>query len=164
MNADPGTPSPWLLPLILGAWLVVFPLLWMAICGLLSIVGGWHELAARYAVDSAVLKGVRVQTTTGAMQRWFLPANYSNTLLVHVRDDAFVLGVWRIFRFMHPALLIPFADVVSCEKHMFLFWRYAQIRLSTSPVTILVGGWPGHTIHERWTSLRTAAPAPAMAR
>lgn len=165
MNPDSGTPSPWLLPLIVGFWLIVFPLFWVGITGLLSILGGWRELAAQYAVDPAAWKGTPTRNTSGALHRGFLPVNYSNTLRVHVRDEGFGLAVWRLFGFMHPPLFIPWTAVRDCEERSMLFWRYVQITLHTSSVRILVGGGPGRAIMEGWMASRaTPDRTPAMSR
>ena len=163
MSTDSAVSGPWLAVLIVGAWLVFFPLLWLGIASLLSVVGGWRELAATYAVDPATFKGDRARTTTGALQRSFmLPVNYSSCLLVYVRDDGVGLHVWRIFSFMHPPLFIPWTAVRDCQAGGFLFWRYAEVTLHTSSIRILVGGWPGKVILDRWTASR-AAPAASNA-
>ena len=158
MSPDSGVSSPWLLPLIVGVWLVVFPLFWLGITGLLSIVGGWRDLARSYATDPATFSGIRPTNATGSLRRALLPVNYSNTLLVYVRSDGLGLATWRIFRFKHPPLFIPWTAVRDCQAGSLFFWRYADIRLHGSSVAIMVGGRAGRAILERWTSVRVADP------
>lgn len=163
MSTDSGVSAPWLIASIIVVWLIVFPLFWVGITGLLSIVGGWRELSASYAVDPATWNGTPAQNATGALQRWFLPVNYSSTLRVHVWDDGFFLGVWRIFRFMHPPLFIPWTAVRDCEERSLLFWRYARITLHASSVSVFIGGRAGQAVLERWmTNRATVSGAPAV--
>jgi hypothetical protein len=158
MSTDTGVSTPWLLPLIIGIWLIVFPLLWLGITGLLSIVGGWRELAGSYAADPAAFKGARPLNASGALHRFLLPVNYSHTLRVHVWSDGFGLATMRLFRFMHPPLFIPWTAVRTCEERTLLFWRYVEVRLHGSSVAIMVGGQAGRAIREGWMQARTAAP------
>lgn len=167
MSYEPTVMAPWQVALLIAGWLVVFPLLWMAICGLLSTVGGWRELATVYRVDAAALKGSPARTTSGALRRsWMpLPVNYSHILRVHLFADGFGLGVWRLFGFMHPPLFIPWTAVRDCRKGSMLFMRYVEVTLHGSNVAILVAGWPGHKLQEAWLAAHAAPPrTPAMTR
>lgn len=158
MSTDSAVSTPWLVALIVGVWLIVFPLFWLGITGLLSIVGGWRELAGSYATGPATFSGSRAINAAGAMRRFLLPVNYSNILRVHVRDDGFGLAVWGVFRFMHPPLFIPWAAVRDCRAGSIFFWHYAEVRLHGSSIAIMVGGRAGRAILERWTSVRVADP------
>ena len=164
MSPDSAVSTPWLAALIVVGWLIVFPLFWLGITGLLSIVGGWRELATTYAADPATWQSTPAQTTTGALQRWFLPVNYSHTLRVHVRDDGFGLATVRAFRFMHPPLFIPWTAVRDCQRRSIFSWSYAKVRLHGSSVTLRIGGHPGHDISKRWRTVgATPSAAPVMA-
>jgi hypothetical protein len=156
MSADSAVSTPWLLPLIIGIWVIVFPLFWLGITGLLSVVGGWRELAASYAAGPATFEGIRALNATGALQRSLLPVNYSSTLRVYVRDEGVGLATWRIFRFMHPPLFIPWTAVRDVQAGRLLFWPYVAITLHGSSVSIMVGGRAGRAIMERWMGTRAA--------
>jgi hypothetical protein len=163
MSTDSAVSTPWLLPLIIGIWLIVFPLFWLGITGLLSVVGGWRELAGSYAAEPAAFQGVRPLHATGALRRLLLPVNYSHTLRVHVWSDGFGLATMRLFRFMHPPLFIPWTAVRSCEEGALLFWPYVEVRLHGSSIAIMVGGQAGRAIREGWMQARTAdAGVPAV--
>ena len=167
MSNEPAVMAPWQIVLFIASWLIVFPLFWMAICGLLSAAGGWRELAATYRVDAAALKGSPARTTSGALRRsWMpLPVNYSHCLVVHLFADGFGLSVWRIFRFKHPPLFIPWTAVRDCRKGSMLFMRYVEVTLHDSEVRVLVTGWPGHRLQEAWLASRATPPrTPAMTR
>jgi hypothetical protein len=158
MSTDSAVSTPWLVALIVGVWLLVFPLFWLGVTGLLSIVGGWRELSASYAMDPAAWKTMPAQTTTGALQRFLLPVNYSHTLRVHVRDDGFALAPVRVFRFMHPPLFIPWTAVRECQDRTLLFWRYVEVTVHGSSVSIMVGGRPGRAMLEAWMGARVSTP------
>jgi hypothetical protein len=167
MSSEPIVMGPWQVALFIAAWLVVFPLFCMGIGGLLSVIGGWRELAATYRVEPSALQASPGRTTSGAFRRsWMpLPVNYSHCLRVHLFADGFGLGVWRIFSFMHPPLFIPWTVVSDCRKGGFLFMRYTEVSLHGSPIKVMVGGWPGHKLYETWTAAHATAPrTPALSR
>ncbi|HEV3051132.1 MAG TPA: hypothetical protein VGX50_12535 [Longimicrobium sp.] len=162
MSTDSALSTPWLVALIVGVWLVAFPLFWLGITGLLSTVGGWRELARSYARDPAAFRGVRRLNATGSMGRFLLMrVNYSHTLRVHVWRDGFGLSTMPLFRFMHPPLFIPWTAVRTCEERTLLFWPYVQIELHGSSINIMIGGRAGRAIREGWIGARPEPGVPA---
>ena len=143
-----------LIALIVGGWLIVFPLMWLGITGLLSVLGGWRELASSYDAGPALRDGRPIgRWVTGGMQRALFPVSYRNCLNVSLYADGFGLSVPRVFRFMHPPLFIPWTAVRDCEEGG-MIWRHARISLHTSGVRILVGGRAGPELLEQWRTSR----------
>ncbi|HEX2210844.1 MAG TPA: hypothetical protein VHG93_24385 [Longimicrobium sp.] len=148
--------------LIVLGFLVFFPLMWFGVTGLLSVLGGWHELGASYAAGPAAREGRPAgRWVTGGMQRMLFPVSYRNCLNVSLYADGFGLSVARVFRFRHPPLFIPWTAVGDCEERG-SFWRYTRITLHASGVRILIGGRAGREVREQWMRARAASDSNAM--
>lgn len=153
----PAPMGPAQVALIVLAFLVFFPVMWLGVTGLLSVLGGWRSLASYYPAGPAAAGGrAAARYATGAMRRGLLPVNYSHCLAVDPREDGFGLWVALPFRFMHPPLLIPWTAVRDCEERG-VVWRYVRVTLHTPGVTILIGGRSGRAVQERWMRFRAAA-------
>lgn len=148
--------------LIVGGWLIAFPVMWLGITGLLSVLGGWRELAASFDAGPLPREGRPIgRWATGGVKRVLFPVSYSNCLNVTLFQDGFGVAVARPFRFMHPPLFIPWTAVRDCEEGG-AFWRYARITLHTSGVRILIGGRAGRELLEQWRTVRAADGSNAM--
>lgn len=91
-----------LIPLI---FLVGFPLIWIGVCLLASVLSGWRSLASRYRA-----------TTPPAGQRISAPfaligsARYRGILAAHVSPEGLRLSVLKIFP-GHAPLFFPWSDL-----------------------------------------------------
>lgn len=124
-------PPPWLLALIPVAFLVGFPLMWMAVMFLLSQIGGWSTLARRYRAT---------QPFAGNTQRG-CSANvgmvgYNKTLIVGANELGLHLAVPKIFAFKHPALFIPWTEI-RARRGKVLFIPTVNFEIGQQPMVTL---------------------------
>lgn len=103
---QPSEPSPFIIiPIILG-FAVVFPLMWMGVVGLISVVGGWSSLAGRYGCATPPAGKRR-----GSVSGLFGMASYKFTLELIVAEEGLYLATQALFRAFHKPLFIPWAEV-----------------------------------------------------
>jgi len=109
--------DPLLIGVLVAAPLLALPLLWCAVCLLLSRLGGWHRLARQYATQ-------RQPSGRGfAMQSgWIGIVSYRNCLTVHVAPEGLFLSVMALLSIGHPRLLIPWSAIHEREPRKHL-WR-----------------------------------------
>lgn len=84
---------------------------WIFISFLISLIGGWHELARVYAAEQPFEgEGWSMQD---AGLRFF--TSYHNVLKIGANADGFYMAVFPLFRVGHPPLFIPWRDI-SIQK------------------------------------------------
>ncbi len=112
---DPSNPA---------TFLVAFAALWVFICVLLSMIGGWSRLAEDYRARC-----------NGACRRWRFQSaamrfgtSYSSCLTIGVHNDGLCLSVLFPFRVGHPPLLIPWTDLE--KEGTASWWRGQRLRIS----------------------------------
>ena len=88
--------------LIAGGFFVFFSFL----LAMLSIIGGWHRLAKKYATK-AKPEGKRFYMVSGRVGI----VSYGNCLNVVVGESGLYLSMFPIFRAFHSPLLIPWHDL-----------------------------------------------------
>lgn len=123
----------WLIPAIVGGFLVVFPLFWCAVVLFLAHAGGWQRLAGSYAAGSRPLSGVPHSAVTG-MVGW---VSYRFVLDVHVAEEGFFLDVMPLFRIGHPRLFIPWEAVSARRKAFNLFWKTEALGIGTPVIATI---------------------------
>jgi len=98
--------------------------LWVGVCWLLALVGGWSGLAKRYATDKPEPFGAEsVNAMLGV-------TSYRGVLSVGFAEDGLDLRTMMLFRAGHPPLRIPWAEVrVEGEGPWMLFGRATSLRL-----------------------------------
>jgi hypothetical protein len=79
-------------------------LMWIVMLELLSRAGGWKRVAQRYAAPSAP-EG-RKYCMQSCSFSW---VGYNGCLTIIVSPAGIHLSLWPLFRFSHPALLIPWS-------------------------------------------------------
>lgn len=108
------------LPLFIPlAFLVVFPLFWIAILGLLSLVSGWNQLADQYQ-HTLPFSGTKHHMQSG-MLRW---VNFRNALTVGANEQGLYLVPMILFRPFHKPLLIPWHEITVEKGSIFIFPAY----------------------------------------
>jgi hypothetical protein len=113
-----------------SSWLLLLiPLFWLAISGLLSSLGGWRLLAETFQAppdfrlksrDRFRFKSIQLRALR------FFPANYNGCVTLGVTDSGLYASVFFPFRFMHPPLLIPWRDITGWQEGRFLWRRWLQ--------------------------------------
>src|SRR4051794_28236208 len=82
-------------------------LLWLFVSAVISLIGGWSALAKRFALNTPFL-GKCWNRQSGQM-RWI--AGYGNCLTLGGSAEGLYLAISPLFRFRHPPLLIPWAEI-----------------------------------------------------
>ena len=113
-----------------------FPLyfigLWVSICVVISLAGGWFQLAQSYRASGDFI-GPTIHWQSGSLR---YVANYRSCLITGSNESGLYLGVCFLFRVAHPPLFIPWSDV-SITHGKLLFWRYAGLKFAKCPSTSL---------------------------
>ena len=92
---------------IVIVFLIVFPLFWSGIVYMISRLGGWSDLAKRYATQEP-FSGTTFQmqsVTIGIL------GNYRSVVTIGASDDGLYLNPLVFYRPGHPPLLIPWDDI-----------------------------------------------------
>lgn len=89
------------------AYILLFIILWIGICKLISAAGGWRVLARDYRADS-LFDGQKLWFKSLGMRSW---TNYSNCITVGANKYGLYLSVLPIFRIGHPPLFFPWTDI-----------------------------------------------------
>lgn len=144
----PAPDSEWFFP--------AFVVFWLAICGVLSIVGGWRELAERFKSDAPV-EGERFRFRSGAMGSGLFPVSYGGCLFATVGPKGFALSILFLFRFLHPRLVVPWSAVERCEPVKFWFMNYIAVHIVGFGRRILFDGNLGKKVLETWTQARKSS-------
>ena len=92
--------------ILLGIFFSFFSL-WLLVCTIVSILGGWSALARQFRFDGE-FRGVSRDSQNGQMQA---SVNYWNCMRMGANQEGLYLAVSRLFRFMHPPLLVPWHEI-----------------------------------------------------
>ncbi|MCB9506278.1 MAG: hypothetical protein H6698_00100 [Myxococcales bacterium] len=103
---------------------ILFPLGWVAVCHLLAAFSGWRGLAQRFGASSGLEGRHRAMW---ARLSW---VDYRGVMDVGGDGEGgIVLSVMAPFRFGHPPLCIPLAEIQQHGERKFLWWRQARVTL-----------------------------------
>lgn len=99
--------------------------------------GGWSDLVAKYRAARSP-SGRRVGAVSGRFPR----SSYSSTLAVWIADEGFFIRPSVLFRTFHPALLIPWSNVVSVseEKKVFTNSTLIECDVDGTPFSLELPG------------------------
>jgi hypothetical protein len=126
--SNPSSAQAWLdahsqwLPLIVPLYVVV---IWLLVAFAISHIGGWAALAARFRF-SGDFQGLKLKRQSGQMRFW---TNYNNVLTLGANAEGFYLATMFLFRFQHPALLIPWQEVMVSPPRKCLFRTVVRLTL-----------------------------------
>ncbi len=116
-------------PLVAIACGLLFPVFfWCATVWAISL-SGWRSLAARYRTHERAPAGTRHFCYMG-INRW---VGYKGALSVGMTSQGLYLAVWPIFRFGHPPLLIPWAEISAPSET----WLMRRFSVGRPPVATL---------------------------
>jgi len=144
----PAADSEWFFP--------AFVVFWLAICGLLSMISGWYQLAEKFKSDEPI-DGERFRFRSGAIGWGAFPVSYGSCLFAPVGSKGFALSVLFPVRFLHPRLVIPWSAVERCEHVRFWFMKQVAVHVSGFSRRLPFGGGLGNKILEAWTQSRGAS-------
>ena len=116
-----------LIPFIILAFAIVFPIFWTLIIGLISILSGWQGLAQRYR--ATLPPSGQKWTWQYGMIGW---AGYRGVLTLTANDAGLFMEVMWIFGFGHPRLFIPWQEFREAKvSHFFTRQVKAKIGFPT---------------------------------
>src|SRR5262245_49083734 len=113
---------------IAGSFLVVFAF-WGGLLALLGKLSGWTALAAKFHCDPwPEGRTFRMQSIK------FNWADYNGGVTIRVCPEGLGLAIWRLFRFGHPSLFIPWSalHVVTVSDHW--YGRYVVLTVDAPPI------------------------------
>ena len=123
---------------------VVFPIIWIAICILLSRISGWHKLAQKY---------LRIDCVSGEKWRFRsaklrYSVGYNGCVNFVANREGLGISIFFIFRVGHPPLFIQWTDI-ALSKETKLFRNLIRFTVGRDfPIPILVHKSLGHKIME----------------
>lgn len=89
--------------------------IWVFVCFLLAIIGGWSRLAKQYRFPSD-FSGKKWHLQSGRLGL----TNYKNCLTIGANEYGLYLAVLPFFRVAHPPLLIPWGEITTIESQGWL--------------------------------------------
>lgn len=113
-----------LIPFIILAFAIVFPIFWMLVVGLISLLSGWQRLAQRYR--ATLPPSGQKWTWQYGMIGW---AGYRGVLNLTANDAGLFMEVMWLFRFGHPPLFIPWQEFREAKVTNFLFYRQVKAKI-----------------------------------
>jgi hypothetical protein len=111
-------------------FLVAFVGLWIGISFIVSRIGGWATLATFYRLSGS-LNGECWQFQSGGL-RWKM--GYKNCLTVGVNPARLYLSVFFLFRFGHPNLFIPWAEISATLSKRDFLSIYTEFKFRQAPM------------------------------
>lgn len=136
--------TPLLFALVIGLFIVVFPVFWCLIVLLLSYVGGWQRLSKVYASDIEP-HGQAFPWISGRIG----VVSYRNCLTVHVAPEGLFLSMPFIFRIGHKTLLIPWHAIHSQDAVRFLWLQMVRFHVGQPSMGCIQ--LPQHVLEARGT-------------
>jgi hypothetical protein len=131
---NPNPLPPW----IGYAFLPAFAALWCFICWLISIIGGWSQLANRYRCRDRIV-GTAWSFQSADVRGMFLPTGYGGCLRVVANHDGIGFSVLFPFRVGHPPLFFPWSEIMVAQKTVFFVFKRVRFTFPLEPtVSILV--------------------------
>jgi hypothetical protein len=117
------------------AFLVAFPLFWLALAKFFARISGWSALAARFPAGERP-DGERVFWTSAQIGG----VSFKNCLNLTVADSGLHLAPTFLFRTFMPALLIPWREVRFSGFRRWFFVEFAVFSLGPDRTSFAV--WP----------------------
>lgn len=116
-------------PFLAPAYISGFIALWICVCQLISLSGGWKILSRDYRANSA-FEGKKVWLKSARLRRW---TNYNNCLVVGSNKYGLYLAVLPIFRVGHPPLFIPWMDISTEAGSKRLWGDFVKFKFAKQP-------------------------------
>lgn len=125
---------------------VTFPLLWIGVSGILSLVGGWALLAEQFSAKQPET-GTDFRFASALLKKsGMLPVTYRGSLFLTINRSGVSIAILFLFRFFSPPLFIPWSSIRSIDEQRHLFGSYGVINIRECPVKILVPGAAGRAL------------------
>lgn len=154
--SDPGSSSiVWLVFGIIAAFLIIFPLFWIAVVWLISLFAGWRKLVARYLAtlprDGKFLGGQTVLVNH---------SRYRNTMDVVTNP----VGLWMqpmwLFRAGHAPLFIPWSELSNPRPTAHRGQQLVRLDVGMPPVATMA--LPSAVLQDNASAVRLLKTTPPM--
>ena len=116
-------------PFSVPAYILFFIALWICVCKLISVFGGWKTLSQDYQANSA-FDGQKLWLKSVAMRRW---TSYSNCVNIGANKYGLFLSVLSIFRVGHPPLFFPWTDISTEAGSRRFFGDFVKFTFTRQP-------------------------------
>lgn len=116
-------------PSSVSLYIFFFILLWICVCQLISIAGGWRILGRDYRA-AAPFHGKKLWFKSAGMRYW---TNYNNCITVGANKYGLYLSVLPIFRVGHPPLFFPWTDISTEEGTRRFFGDFVKFKFAKQP-------------------------------
>lgn len=93
---------------------------------------GWSDLAAKYQSETP-FRGRRIGTISAGINL----ARYNNALVLFVSDKGMYIKSVLLFRPFHPAILIPWKEVMEVKEKKILFTNYFELFIGNPKVATI---------------------------
>lgn len=138
-------------------WVILlFPILWIAISGVLAALSGWSSLATRFRT-AGPSDGKTFSWVSGSIGARLFPVSYGYCLRVTAGAVGVRLSLLPLFGAFSPPLFIPWREVESVETTRVFFWSYAAIRVREHWANIRIHGEAGEHIRQSFARYRVNA-------
>ena len=116
-------------PFSVPTYILVFILIWVGVCQLISAAGGWKILSRDYRANSA-FDGKKMWLKSIGLRRW---TNYNNCITVGADKYGLYLAVLPLFRVGHPPLFFPWADISTEAGSRRFFGDFVKLKFTKQP-------------------------------
>ena len=123
-----------IMPFSLPAHILFFIIIWVGVCKVLSVVGGWNILSRDYRADSA-FDGKKMWLKSIGLRRW---VNYNNCITVGANKYGLFLSAFLLFRIGHPPLFFPWTDISTEEGNRRFFGDFIKFTFTRQPDVPLI--------------------------
>ncbi len=120
---------PFLLPLLFP---VVFVAWWCFICFMISRIGGWNAMAAKYRANQPP-EGAKFRMRSAKVGL----ARYNNTLTLHGSVEGLHLAVMPLFRAAHPPIFLPWAVCRNPKPNKLMWLETVTFEVGVPKLTTL---------------------------
>ncbi len=124
---NPNAPPEWLAALFIP----FFVGMWVSVCFLLSLIGGWRKLARRYRSPGAI-EGTKWRNQSAELRGYF-KSSYGNCLTVVANEAGLGVSILFLFRVGHPPLFIPWTEISVNQETRFFFFKGVRLTFSSEP-------------------------------
>ena len=129
-------------------FLLVFPLFWIAVTGVIASQG-WRSVAAVYpATSDAPLSARRVRFGSLRVGGRLMAPAYSSCIDGWFAQTGFWLRPFLPFRPFHPMIFVPWTQVESIEDERKLLTTHVRVRLAGNAPDLLLLGALGKAVRE----------------
>ncbi len=128
--------------LLLVFIVAMFPLCWLLlVSGVLYLTSfmGWRALAEKYSNTG---EPPAIAYSFASAQTSFL-GRYNNCMNIGLSARGLFLQPFLLFRFAHPALLLPWGMLKSAQEKSWIFSKVAELRFDDGARSAVVYAPPG---------------------